>query len=161
MKLGGKEKEQTGGTLTLVFSLVLLSVLTICVLFTVIFGSKVYENISQRMELNFETTTALAYISNKVKQHDMADSISVVEMDGESVLRIEETIKNEKYETLIYSQKGSLKELFFNTDSSLALDDGMEIMELAGVEFQETEDGMIKASIVDSDAYLLLSPRCQ
>lgn len=161
MRAIGKEKEQRGSTITLVFSLVLLAVLTICILFTVIFGSRVYENINQRMNLNFETTTALAYISNKVKQHDTADSISVVEMDGESVLRIEETINDEKYETLIYSQDGCLKELFCNTDSSLSIDDGLEIMELSGVEFQEAAEGKIKASIVGTDSYIWLTSRCE
>jgi len=69
-----------GQSVQFLFTMILLFALAISALFTILFGARIYENVGTRMDENFGTTTALSYISNKVKQNDKSDMISVQNM---------------------------------------------------------------------------------
>lgn len=48
--------------------MLLFLVFIMCALFTVLAGSKVYENISSRMDQTYTGSVALQYVANKVRQ---------------------------------------------------------------------------------------------
>lgn len=121
------------------FSLLLFLVFVLCALFTIMIGSRVYENIQQKNNDIFSQDTSVAYIKNKIRHGDRAGQISVREMEGQPVLCIADlslSYGDVSYETYIYERDGWLTELFTSTDSGLTLADGIPVMECPGVEFE-------------------------
>lgn len=121
-----------GQTMNLLFTMLLFLVFVLCALFTVLFGGKVYENISMRMEENYTGSVALHYVANKVRQGDRAGSVQVVEIEGTPVLELAQEINETRYVTWIYYREGTIRELFTREDSGLTLTDGLEIIECDG-----------------------------
>ena len=107
----------------------LFFVFLLCTVFTILIGSRVYENIRERDRLSFETDTALAYITNKVRQGDMADSITVREENGQQFLVFTSVFDGIEYETLIYHMDGGLYELFALAENDLDVTAGQRIMD--------------------------------
>ena len=107
----------------------LFFVFLLCTVFTILIGSRVYENIRERDRLSFETDTALAYITNKVRQGDMADSIAVREENGQQFLVFTSVFDGIEYETLIYHMDGGLYELFALAENDLDVTAGQRIMD--------------------------------
>ncbi len=144
------------------FPALLFFVFLICTIFTILIGSRVYENIRGRDNASFETDTALAYITNKVRQNDKQDAIEVRDINGCSVLVMLSRYGNTDYETWIYESGGQLKlkELFSRTDSGLGVDDGLDIMDCRRLTFAIEErkggDRILIISLGDSDEARLL-----
>ncbi|QAT42129.1 DUF4860 domain-containing protein [Aminipila luticellarii] len=142
------------------FTMVLLFFLAISAIFTVLFGAEVYKNIEERMNENFNSVTALSYISNKVKQNDKAEMVSVEQVDGIPVLKLVEKHDQELYDTLIYCKDGELKELFCDEGSGLALEDGMDIMDVPEMSFEMIGKNLLKVRTYgEHGKYLLLALR--
>ena len=117
------------------FSALLFFVFLLCTIFTILIGSRVYENIRERDDRSFHTDTALAYITNKVRQGDMADAVSIRENNGCQVLVLTSDYDGILYETWIYQREGALWELFTQEDSGLDVDSGQMIMNCDPVSF--------------------------
>ena len=107
----------------------LFFVFLLCTVFTILIGSRVYENIRERDRLSFATDTALAYIPNKVRQGDIADSIAVREENGQQFLVFTSVFDGIEYETLIYHMDGGLYELFALAENDLDVTAGQRIMD--------------------------------
>ena len=69
------------------FTMLLFLVFILSALFTVLTGSRVYENITARSDKNFSSSTALSYIANKVRQGDRAGMTDIKEIEGLSFSR--------------------------------------------------------------------------
>jgi len=139
-----KGKRTRGQSVQFLFTMLLFLILTICSIFTITFGAKVYKNIDTRMNENFIGTTALSYISNKVKQADESNAVSVLTTENTQILKIEQVFNETKYFTLIYFKDGNIKELFVNADSQYTLEDGISIMEGEGISFSMIEKNLLK-----------------
>lgn len=151
-----------GQSIQFLFTMLLLIFLVMSALFTILFGAKTYENIENRMNESFSSTTALSYISNKIKQNDNAGMVLVDNIQDISVLKLVEVYDKDVYNTLIYCKDGKLKELFSSADSKLTLDDGIDIMELEGISFENIEKNLIKIEILDDKRnYILLALRSE
>ena len=74
------------------FTMLLFLVFILSALFTVLTGSRVYENITARSDKNFSSSTALSYIANKVRQGDRAGMIDIKEIEGTQVLELRQQI---------------------------------------------------------------------
>ncbi|WP_206457775.1 DUF4860 domain-containing protein [Anaerovorax sp. IOR16] len=145
-----------GQSAQFLFIMLLFFALAISALFTILFGAKVYENIGQRMEDNFKQITPLAYISNQIKQSDRFDSVSITTLEGISVLKLSQTYNDQEYETLIYYQDGSVKELFTSVDSGLTLDAGIEIMKTDGIFFEMISEDLLRVETKGSEGQSIL-----
>lgn len=139
----------SGGSVSLLFMILLFFALGICSLFAVLTGARVYENINVRMEENFSGQTALSYISNKISQSDQEDMIDVEAINGTDVLVLAEDYEGARYETLIYCQDGYIRELFSEADSGLTLADGIDIMACHGLQFTLISDNLLKIELKD------------
>lgn len=128
-----RNQAQTGQGVNLLFTMLLFLVFVLCALFTVLFGSRVYENINTRMEQNYTGSVALNYIANKVRQGDRAGAVQVVEIDGTQVLELTQQVGELSYHTWLYYQDGSIRELFTREGTGLGLADGLEILECGGL----------------------------
>lgn len=138
------KKNKRPQTVQFLFTMFLFLILAVCALITITFGARVYENIDQRMNENFIETTALSYVSNKIKQADESNAVSVTTMENTKVLKIEQTYNEEKYITLIYYMDGTINELFCAEDAGLTLQDGIPIMEGEGLDFQMLDNNLLK-----------------
>lgn len=128
-----RNQAQTGQGVNLLFTMLLFLVFVLCALFTVLFGSRVYENINARMEQNYTGSVALNYIANKVRQGDRAGAVQVVEIDGTQVLELTQQVGELSYYTWLYYQDGNIRELFTREGTGLGLADGLEILECEGL----------------------------
>ena len=127
-----RKGDAKGRTMNLLFTMLLFLVFVLCALFTVLFGGRVYENISARMEDSYSGSVALSYVANKVRQGDRAGLVRVVEIEGTPVLELAQEIGGSRYVTWIYYREGTVRELFTREDSGLTLADGLEIIECGG-----------------------------
>ena len=84
----GKRGQLMGG----LFTMLLFLVFILSALFTVLTGSRVYENITARSDKNFSSSTALSYIANKVRQGDRAGMTDIKEIEGTQVLELRQQI---------------------------------------------------------------------
>lgn len=128
-----RKTEKKGSAVSMLFTMLLFLVFVLCALFTVLIGSKVYENINIRSDANYTGNTALSYIANKVRQGDRAGLVDVVEVDGTQVLEMRQEIGDSQYVTWIYWREGSIRELFTDTSSGLGLSDGLKILDCGGL----------------------------
>lgn len=128
-----RKTEKKGNAVSMLFTMLLFLVFVLCALFTVLIGSRVYENINVRSDANYTGNTALSYIANKVRQGDRADMVDVVDIDGTQVLEMRQEIGGSEYVTWIYWSEGSIRELFTDTSSGLGLGDGLEILDCGGL----------------------------
>lgn len=128
------EKKSLNGAEQL-FPALLFFVFLLCTIFTILIGSRVYENIRERNNESFRTDTALAYITNKVRQGDRIDSVSIREENGFQVLVLATDYDGIIFETWIYQMDGALWELFAQKDSGLDVFAGQMIMDCEPVNF--------------------------
>jgi hypothetical protein len=131
-----KRKHSGLGTL---FNMVLFLVFLFCALFTVLIGSRVYENIHVRNRQNYKDYVILHYVANKVRQGDMKDSVTVDTIDGTPVLNLFQDAQGKKYVTRIYAYDGKLRELFMKSDADLGLADGLEITDCESLEIEKKD----------------------
>ena len=133
-------KKNQGQAMQILFSIILLLSLMISGLLTIVFGADVYEKINERATENFNSSTALSYVSSKVKQGDI------------SVLKITKKYDDVAYYTKIYVKDGKLKELFASEDSSVALEDGLDIMALEGMQFKMEKEDLLSVKLTGESA---------
>ncbi len=149
-------KRQAVGTL---FTMMLFLVFVLCALFAVLTGGQVYENINARMSDNYTSSVALQYVANKVRQNDQAGMVRVLDVDGTSVLELNQELDGCRYYSWIYYYDGSIRELFTSADSGLGLQDGIGILECGGLSFQ-AENGLLTVETAgDGGGKLVLSLR--
>ena len=117
------------------FPALLFFVFLLCTIFTILIGSRVYENIRERDNISFHTDTALAYMTNKVRQGDLADAVSIREMDGCQVLVLTSDYDGILFETWVYQMDGALWELFTQQDSGVDIYSGQMIMDCDPISF--------------------------
>ena len=136
-----QKTEKKGHMTSVLFTMLLFLVFVLSALFTVLIGSRVYENITVRSDANYTGSTALSYIANKVRQGDRAGLVDVVDIDGIPVLEMKQEIGDSEYVTWIYWKDGTIRELFTDTSSGLGLEDGLTILECGGLDL--SKDGQL------------------
>ena len=117
------------------FPALLFFVYLLCTIFTILIGSRVYENIRERDNVSFHTNTALAYMTNKVRQGDTANAVSIREDNGCQILVLTSDYDGVLFETWIYQMDGALWELFTQKDSGVDVYSGQMVMECEPVSF--------------------------
>lgn len=149
--------DHTGRNIPFLFSMLLLLVFALCSVFTVLIGSQVYQNIRTRSQNAFYSDTALSFISNKVRQSDQSGCISVETRENQEVLVLSSPIGDVIYETLIYTDNGTLFELFSETGSGLLLDAGTPIMPCGEISFflsESTPVPLLTIQLTEADGSL-------
>lgn len=154
-----QKKKTAGAGVNLLFTMLLFLVFVLCALFTVLFGSRVYENISSRSENNDTESVALHYIANKVRQGDRDGAVDVIEIEGTPVLELTQMSGEVSYYTWIYYRDGCIRELFTREGTGLGLDDGLEIMECSGLRLSKERRLIEAETLGDGGGRIVLSVR--
>lgn len=140
-----------------VFVLVVFCVFAASVLVVLILGAGIYQSMNDISQQERDERTALAFIWTKVKNNDNAGVLSVGEFEGISALFYDEIIGERVFRTAIYLYDGWVTELFADPLLGLSPSDGVHIMELDDLSFDELDYGLIRVSA--GARSLLLSPR--
>ena len=75
------KRAPASGKTGFLFSMLLFFVFLFCSVFTVLIGSRVYENIRERDNDSFYRDTAVSYVVNKIRQADQSGGVTVGETD--------------------------------------------------------------------------------
>ncbi|MEG2038640.1 MAG: DUF4860 domain-containing protein [Oscillospiraceae bacterium] len=145
----------------LLFILALFCVLAISSLMVVMIGANVYKSTVEQSNLNFNLNTSLSYVSEKIRQNDLDDSISIGKIEDTQALVLKQDINGTTYQTLIYYSDGYLRELFAAQGTELSCASGQPLIELDGFNIKQGNGYYSFTSISDGvSRQLIVSPRC-
>ena len=144
-------KQERSFIVDVLFVLALFGVFAVSALILVTIGADVYQHTVQDMTDNYETRTAVSYVTEKIRQNDITvedgtSSASVTTLSGEPALMLTQYVDEEAYCTYLYLYNGYLKELFMQQNSYLggnALEAGTNIMELESLHIEQIDSGLL------------------
>lgn len=138
-----------------IFVLVLFAVFTASALVLVILGANVYKETVKNMSHCYDTRISTSYITQKVRQNDSYDSVSVGKLLDTDALIFSHTIGEETYSTYIYCHEGYLKELFMRTDTDIGVSPllaGSNIMKADSFVIESVNDSLLHITITGNDS---------
>lgn len=164
-------KQEKRFIVDILFVLALFGVFAVSALVLVTIGADVYRHTVQDMSNNYDARTAIAYVTEKVRQHnfllsDDTPAVTLSTLSGEPALILTSEVDGQAYDTCLYYHEGYLKELYMRKGAYLGenvLDAGQNILELSGLTFESVSENLLSVTMTTSDGRerkLLLSIRC-
>ena len=139
----------------IIFVLSLFCVFAVLALFVVVLGANVYQGISADMTDNYSARSSVSYLTEKIRQNDAVNEISVQSIGGNDAL----VLSDGKYATWIYAWDGKLMETTVNEGAAVSPGDGQDIMDAADAEF-EYRDGSVQIRTTDAQGNLQSAVVC-
>ncbi len=142
----------------ILFVLALFAVFAASALMLVIIGANVYQQTVSDMDTHYAERTAYAYVSEKLRQNDTADAVSIGQLDGVPALILTEEINGESFCTYLYLYDGYLKELFVRKDSFSGdniLTAGQNILPLSSFSVEYAGDRLVKLSMDTGSGHVM------
>ena len=146
-----------GRSIDTIFVLIIFSTFAFSILMVLMLGAGIYRNVNDISREGQYEHTALAYVWTKTKNFDDAESIRVGDFNGQPALYIVETLHDLEFNTVIYHYDGWVIELFSEATLAFTPGDGVRIVMIDDIHFEEDNNGLIKVTVGDKS--LLLSPR--
>lgn len=115
-------KQEKNHIVDVLFVLALFVVFTLSALVLVILGASVYKQTVRYMDENYTARTAYSYLTEKVRQNDLYDSIYLGQLEDTDALVLTREINGTSYATYLYLHDGSLRELFMRQESDIGAD---------------------------------------
>ena len=156
-------KKENKHMVDILFVISLFCVFAFSALMLVIIGADVYKKTVSNMDNNYSTRTAFAYISEKVRQNDHADAISISTFGDGDALVLTENFYGTDYYTYLYMYDGSVRELFTNTPEVLGPAAGQSIMACTTFEITQITPELYYFYMEDPDGNitdLYVTARC-
>lgn len=135
------------------FSIALFFVFSATALVVLLLSANIYKGVVTDSKENFETGTALSYITEKIHQNDEAgtNNIYLCKFDGCDALAIAQDYNSVTYITYIYELDGELKEAFIQEGAAVSATSGTTIMMLDNITFSQVADDLLYVSCVPVD----------
>ena len=140
-------RETTTKQFDKVFVLTLLTLFAATSLILVLIGAKQYRYVTNRMNQNFNTRTTAAYLTEKIRQNDIKNTISITDLQGCEALSIHSAGENYDYTTYIYCYEGFLRELVVTKGSVYSLSSGQPITEITNFRLTLYNNSLLKAEL--------------
>jgi len=150
-------KTNRGQRIDTVFVLIIFVVFAISVLLVLMFSANIYQNMTEISREEQDERTVLSYIRTKVRNNDKSGMIYVGEFQGLPALCYDEVFGDVSFRTVVYHYDGWVLELFSEVGLDFHPRDGVPIMELNDLRFEQLDKGLIKVSSGTKD--LLIFPR--
>ena len=131
-------------------TLLIFAVFAICIISAILLGAKSYKAVSSRDAAAYDMRTCTQFIANKVRYASTPQSVSVVDIDGVSALKIDQMEDGVMYCTYIYSYDGWLREYFAASDKQVKLSAGEKLLEMQNIEFS-MDNALISCRIVSNN----------
>ena len=137
----------------LLFVIALMFMFAFSVLMLIALGASVYRRNVEVMSENYDSRISYAYMSEKLRQSDSNGGITAGTMAGIPSLVIHDH-REDAPDTLtyLYVYDGKLRELMTIPDAGvLNPAAGQAITDLADMEISETDDGLIRLTLIHDD----------
>jgi len=121
--------------MTALAALLVFTVFAVCVLSVLLTGADIYSRLTDTRQQTYDSRTCAQYLTARVRQADIAGSISIGDFQGASALILEEQIDGSPYITRVYAAEGYLRELFTAAEGEFSPTDGEKIMKLDDLSF--------------------------
>ena len=134
-----------------IFMIAVFGVFMLSALFVVLFGAKVYKRTAHDMTTNFNSRTALAYVTEKIHQHDRRGGVDITIEDGKPLLKLTQYINSDEYCTYLYEYDGYLKEVTAKGDVALLKSAGKNIIPLCDFNAVKKSDSLYYFRMMDEE----------
>lgn len=145
------DEKQPKHIIDTLFVIALFCLFALSAVFLITIGANIYGRTVNNMEDNFNGRTALAYITEKVRQSDSADSLSIGTFQGCPALIIASEIENTEYCTYLYEFDGYLKEMTLRKGMTLNPDIGQNIIAVSNFSLIPINNHLINCTITIDD----------
>ncbi len=135
------------------FTLALFGVFAVSSVLVVYFGASVYESVTNGMNRNFTSRTAISYITEKLRQRDSEGTATITQIEGVNAITLIKKTENDIETTYIFSDEDYLKEVTIHGETPPSLSDGTPIMELHSFTVKEIAAGIYHITIVDTEGH--------
>lgn len=147
MKFGKRDKSIVDA----LFLLALFGVFLICALFIVLFGAKIYKNTVKSSEDSFIERTCYTYITEKIRQNDNSNGISIDNNGASSVITLTKTANDSNYVTYLFCDGNYLKEYTTSAGNDFNPAAGTEIIKLNELSAKKINDNLYEFSLKGED----------
>ena len=103
-------------------------------------GAAVYKNGSSRLNENYTSRTAIAYVTEKVRQHDSAGDIFLTSVEDVPAVGFRDTVEEDTYITYVYFDGEFLCELFIRNNVAPLINMGSRLVELADLKISDVPE---------------------
>ena len=141
----------------MVFVLMIFCTFAVSVFLVLILSGSIYRNMADISSDGQNERIALSYIRTKIRNTDSAGGVSVDNFQGVPALALEEYIGGSTFVTFIYHYNGWIHELFHERGHYFLPGDGVAVVRVDSLEFEEVEEGLIR--VVTDHGSLLIYPR--
>ena len=145
------EEKQPKHIIDTLFVIALFSLFALSAIFLITIGANIYGRTVNNMEDNFNNRTALAYITEKVRQSDNAGSLSIGAFHGCPALIITSRIGNTEYCTYLYEYDGYLREIMLRKGMTLDPAIGQDIIAVSDFSLTPINNHLMNCSIMIDD----------
>lgn len=145
------EERQQRHIIDVLFVLALFGIFALSAIFLITIGADIYGKTMNNMESNFDARTALAYITEKVRQSDLENQIDLGELDGCPALIISSGTEENQYRTYLYEYQGTLKELMMKQDILLSPSAGQDILAVSDFALTPVNSHLVNCRITIDD----------
>ena len=144
-------QKQEHHIIDILFVIALFCMFALSAIFLISVGADIYGKTVSHMEANFNSRTAFAYVTEKVRQADASDNINIASLDGIPSLAITQTVNSTAYVTYLYQYEGQLKELMVREDTPLGPAAGQNILALNDFSLDKVNDRLYSFSLTTAD----------
>lgn len=152
-------------TFEVVFLVLLIFLFAVSASMIILIGSNIYKHIIQNMDLNYDTRTSYAYLTEKIHSLDEDGSLSITKSGDTPVISISQDISGKTYRTMIYANDGYLCELFTDQSADMVpLSSGQHITACKSLDLTQIGDQLysVTMNINDKEAvHLFISTHSQ
>ncbi len=149
--------KQRSSSSELIFVLGLFGFYTLCALFLAITGANVYQKNVEATEFNYTFRTTVLYITEKVRQAESIDSVTIETLDQSDALVLSRDFDGTKYNTWIYVEDGFLKEVLLAENMTVAHNIGQKIIPAQDMELSMSQNSLITIKLTDIDGNIFNS----
>lgn len=164
-------KQERHFVVDILFVLALFGVFAVSALVLVTIGADIYQHTVNDMNTNYDSRTAIAYITEKIRQSDCVLSdgtpaVSIGTLEQTPALILTDELDGEYYCTYLYLHDGWLRELYMRQGAYLGdnmEDAGKNILELESLSYEQAAPNLLRVTMCMPDGNtkaLALSLRC-
>ena len=131
----------------ILFVISLFALFVLSAVFLISIGAGIYSKTMLNMNTNFDSRTAIAYITEKVHQSDDGGNVDIEDFDGCISVKITSVINNLEYITYIYEYDGVLRELTMRSDVVLSPAAGTPIIEVKDFSLNDLSQNLFRCDV--------------
>lgn len=131
------------------FPVALFFVFALSAVTVILLATRIYQSEAENSSLNYTSRTSLSYISEKIHQNDLTDSVSLGSFDGCDALVLRHETSDAVYYTYIYSYQNELKEIFIKDGAATNAAAGQTILKVQDFSMEQVADGLFSFQCTD------------